>query len=255
MKILAVESASRTASAAFLSEDGLLGEFTLNNHKTHSETLLPMVDAMLSAAGTGIEEIDAVAVSAGPGSFTGLRIGISLAKGLAFALGKPVVAVPTLDAAAYGFEGSVALLCPLMDARRGEVYAGIYAFENGEFRVIREAFAAPLSVFLAAASEEARKAGRPLLFLGDGLSVYEQAIRETLPDAEIALPHVKYTRAGNVAALGLKLFREGKAVSPEELSPVYLRMSQAERERLEEGLSVDPVETVSIEPVNKKIGE
>jgi len=252
LKILGIESASLTASAALVTEEGLIGEFTVNFHKTHSETMLPMIDALLKTAGVDISEVDAFAVSEGPGSFTGLRIGAALVKGLAFAAEKPVVPVPTLDAMAYGAEGAKGLVLPVLDARRNEVYGGIYDLSDG-FKVLKEAEALPLTVFLNEAEALGEALGRGLYLIGDGLSVHEAAIRERCPKAMIAGPHLKFQRAGSVAALGLKLFNEGKAVSPELFSPVYLRMSQAERERLEEGLSIEPAETASIEPVNKEI--
>ncbi|MBO4412239.1 MAG: tRNA (adenosine(37)-N6)-threonylcarbamoyltransferase complex dimerization subunit type 1 TsaB [Lachnospiraceae bacterium] len=255
MKILGIESASLTASAALLSEKGLLGEFTVNYHKTHSETLLPMIDEMLSVIGAEVSDVDAIAVSEGPGSFTGLRIGASLAKGLAFAAERPIVPVPTLDAMAYGMQGSEKLICPIMDARRGEVYGGIYGFFDGKFRVLRPVEALPLREFIGQAAKLSEETGRKAFFLGDGLTVHEEAVRSMMPEAEIALPQLRFQKAGNVAALGLELFSEGRAVEPEAFSPVYLRMSQAERERLDEGLSILPAETASIEPVQKDVGE
>jgi tRNA threonylcarbamoyladenosine biosynthesis protein TsaB len=253
--ILGIESASLTASAALVSEQGLIGEFTVNFHKTHSETLLPMIDSLFSIAGTDVSEVDAIAVSEGPGSFTGLRIGASLVKGLAFGADKPIVPVPTLDAMAYGFPASDKLLCPIMDARRNEVYGGIYGFYGEEFRVLMKAVALPLTEYVREVRKCSEETGRAAFFLGDGLSVHEEAVKALLPGAVIAGPAVRFQKAGSVASLGMKLFREGKAVPPEAFSPVYLRMSQAERERLEEGLSIRPAETESIEPVNRKIGE
>ena len=255
MMILGIESASLTASAAVLSEKGLIGEFTVNFHKTHSETLLPMIDSLFSIAGTDISAVDAIAVSEGPGSFTGLRIGASLAKGLAFGAEKPIVPVPTLDAMAYGFPSSGKLLCPIMDARRNEVYGGIYAFSEGEFRVLLPASALPLSTFVSEAKRLSGETGKQAFFVGDGLTVHEDAVKELFKEAVIADPGVRFQKACSVAALGMKLFNEGKAVAPEVFSPVYLRMSQAERERLEEGLPIRPEETESIEPKNRKIGE
>ena len=254
MMILGIESASLTASAALLSEKGLIGEFTVNFHKPHSETLLPMIDSLFSIAGTSLSEVDVIAVSEGPGSFTGLRIGASLAKGLAFGAGKQIVPVPTIDAMAYGTGVSDKVLCPLMDARRNEVYGGI-CLDDGGFRVLMPAAALPLESYAGQAAAFADAFGKGILFLGDGLTVHEEALRKLLPEAKIAPPTIRFQKAGNVAALGMKLFAEGKAVEPEAFSPVYLRMSQAERERLEEGLSIRPLETESIEPKNRKIGE
>ena len=126
MNILGIESSSLVASVAVATEDVVIGEYTVNLKKTHSQTLLPMIDAMMTLLEMDIKEIDAIAVSGGPGSFTGLRIGSATAKGLGLALKKPLIHVPTVDAMAYGLYRAKALICPLMDARRNQVYTGLY---------------------------------------------------------------------------------------------------------------------------------
>ena len=135
MKILGIESASMVASVAVATEAGLLAEYTVDFKKTHSQTLLPMIDEITRMVGLDLETIDAIAVSAGPGSFTGLRIGSATAKGIGLALQKPLISVPTMDAMAYGLYGTSALICPIMDARRQQVYTGLYHFER-EFEVV-----------------------------------------------------------------------------------------------------------------------
>lgn len=242
MKILAIESASLTASVAIVTEDRILAEYTVNHKKTHSETLLPMVERCLSMTDMTMADIDAVAVSAGPGSFTGLRIGASTAKGLAYGADKPIIPVPTLDAMAYGLYGSSDILCPIMDARRGEVYTGLYEFRDGVFVIHEAALACPVTEEAAKAQALSEKLGKGVTFLGDGLPVHEEAIRAAFPAARFAPAHLRFQKASSVATLGMKLYQEGQAVSAFEFLPVYLRESQAERERREMGLSTEPAE-------------
>ena len=136
MKILALDSSSLVASVAVVEDDNLLGEYTINYKKTHSQTLLPMLDEVAKMIELDLESIDAIAVSAGPGSFTGLRIGSATAKGLGLALHKSIVSVPTVDALAYNLWGSPDVICPLMDARRQQAYTGLYEFQNGIMETI-----------------------------------------------------------------------------------------------------------------------
>ncbi|MBQ6680355.1 MAG: tRNA (adenosine(37)-N6)-threonylcarbamoyltransferase complex dimerization subunit type 1 TsaB [Lachnospiraceae bacterium] len=234
MKLLAIESAALTASAALLSDGVLSAEYTVTFKKTHSETLLPMVDEILKMTDTSPAELSAVAVSAGPGSFTGLRIGAAMAKGIAFAVDKPVVPVPTLDAMAYAAYSSACVIAPIMDARRSQVYTGLYSFEDGCFTVHEGAAAKSIEDAMRDAYALAEKLGKKIFYLGDGVPVFRTAIENTLGTrALFAAPHMLYQRAGAVAALGEKLFLEGKTVSADAFVPVYLRKSQAEREREE----------------------
>ena len=242
MMILAIESASLTASVALTEGGRILSECTAHDGRTHSETLLPMISECFRMTGRKVSEIDALAVSMGPGSFTGLRIGASTAKGLAFALDKPVIPVPTLDAAAYHFFGSEYLLVPILDARRGEVYTGLYEFRDGEFVIHEEASAKPLQEQMERAAQLGALLGKKALFLGDGLIVHEETIRKNMPEAVIAPLHMKIQRASGAAALGEKLFREGHSVSALEFLPLYLRESQAEQDRRRRGLPVPEVE-------------
>ena len=246
MKILGIESASVTASAAVLSDDILLAEYTTNYKKTHSETLLPMVSEILRMTGTAPEDLTIIAVSEGPGSFTGLRIGAAAAKGLAFALDIPIVPVPTLDAIAYGMAGSADILCPLMDARRGEVYSGLYEFDGTELIVHKKAEALPCTEQVRRAEELAEERGKRVMYLGDGLPVFREEIAKlTEGRALFAPPQLQNQRAGSVAALGKILYERGIVSDAYSFSPLYLRKSQAEQEREAMGLSIEPV---SIEP-------
>ena len=229
MRIIGIESASLTASAAVLDEENVIAEYTVNYKKTHSQTLLPMLEEILRMTEQDLSEIDAIAVSGGPGSFTGLRIGSATAKGLGLALDKPLVHVPTLEAMAWNLWGSRDLVCPILDARRGQVYGGLFAFdEGGRLVTVKETEAAEIGVFLT----EIRRLGRKTVFLGDGVPVFRKTIEAELGDlAAFAPPHLSRQRAAAVAARGLELFREGKTVDAAAEAPEYFRVSQAERER------------------------
>lgn len=230
MKILAIDSSGLVASVALLADGIVIGEYTNNNKKTHSQTLLPMIEAMLQMADTEVAELDAIAIASGPGSFTGLRIGAATAKGLAGALKIPIIPVPTLEALAYNFAGKGGIICPLMDARRRQVYYGVYYFEGDKLQVCVPQAAAPIEEMIEKVNEQ----GKEVTFLGDGVPVF-QADLET----KVRIPYFLSTaqnslqRAGSVAVLGEKLWREKRSVKAEEFAPVYLRLSQAERERLE----------------------
>ena len=230
MKILAIDSSGLVASAAWIADGVLVAEYTVDYKKTHSQTLLPMVDEILRMTEQDLEGIDAVAVSGGPGSFTGLRIGSATAKGLGLALEKPVIGVPTVDALAYNLYGTERLICPMMDARRAQVYTGIYTFSGGEFKVLR-----PQEVIAAADIIEVLNGmGQPVIFLGDGIPVHGKLIEERVKvPYSIAPAHLARQRAGAVGALACIYYKEGKIQSADEFLPVYLRPSQAERERAE----------------------
>lgn len=229
MRILAIESSSLVASVAIVEDGVTLAEYTANFKMTHSQTLLPMIDSMVSLFGIDLSTIDAISVSGGPGSFTGLRIGSATAKGLGLALDKPLIHVPTLDGTAYNLYGAKGLICPIMDARRNQVYTGIYRFEQ-EFEVVMEQDAMDMGELI----EKLNAMGERVIFLGDGVPVHEKKIRElmTVP-FDLAPAHMNRQRAASVAALGAVYFAEGKIETAAEHGPDYLRKSQAEREREE----------------------
>lgn len=229
MRILAIESSSLVASVAIVEDGVTLAEYTANFKMTHSQTLLPMIDSMGSLFGIDLASIDAIAVSGGPGSFTGLRIGSATAKGLGLALNKPLIHVPTLDGTAYNLFGAFGLICPVMDARRNQVYTGIYRFEK-EFQVVMEQDAMDMGELI----EKLNAMGERVIFLGDGVPVHEKMITEkmTVP-FDFAPAHVNRQRASAIAALGARYFAEGKIQDAAEHGPDYLRKSQAEREREE----------------------
>lgn len=227
MKILALDSSGIVASVAIVEDNTLLAEYTVNYKKTHSQTLLPMLDEVAKMTELDLSTIDAIAVAAGPGSFTGLRIGSATAKGLALALKKPLVAVPTVEALAYNLYDTNGLICPIMDARRNQVYTGIYRFENHKLVTLEDQMAVSITDLLDKLNER----GEPVTFLGDGVPVFEKTIGENLKVPHTFAPaHVNKQRAAAVAALGEIYYREGKLQSAAEHTPEYLRVSQAERE-------------------------
>lgn len=236
MKILALDSSSLTASVAVVEDDITIAEYTVNYKKTHSQTLLPMLDEIVKMTEQELSGIDAIAVAAGPGSFTGLRIGSATVKGLAAALQKPVVSVPTVDGLAANLYGTDKVVCPLMDARRNQTYTGLYEFVKQddiyEMRCIREQCAVDLAEILAFVNE----LGREVIFLGDGVPVFKEMIKEQIEVPYSFAPNTcNRQRAAAVGWLGMQLFKQGRYESAVSHAPEYLRLSQAERERNEKG--------------------
>ena len=234
MKVLAIDSSGLVATVAVVEDNELIAEYTTNYKKTHSQTLLPMLEHVKDMIDLDLNTIDYLAVAAGPGSFTGLRIGSATVKGLGLALNKPVVEVPTLEGLAYNLCGTNHLVCPLMDARRNQVYTGIYEFEavdcTWEMRTIKEQCAVDIAEII----ESCNRQGRPVIFLGDGVPVYEAKIAELCQVPYTFAPAgMNRQRAAAVASLAVKYAKEGKVVSAAEHAPEYLRKSQAEREREE----------------------
>lgn len=234
MKILALDSSGLVASAALVEDDNLIAEYTIQYKKTHSQTLLPMLEEIRDMVELDLNTVDAIAVAAGPGSFTGLRIGSATAKGLAFALDKPIVPVPTVEGLAYQMYGTDALVCPIMDARRNQVYTGIYEFiyyENKyDMHVVKEQCAAAFDEI----AEALNNLGRKVIFLGDGVPVFRGRMAEVMQVPYTLAPaHRNRQSAACIAALGSLYYAQGKVESGADHTPVYLRLSQAERERAE----------------------
>lgn len=236
MKILALDSSGLVASVAIVDEQQLVAEYTMNHKKTHSQTLVPMLDEVRNMIELDLQTIDAIALAAGPGSFTGLRIGSATAKGLGLALGKPIIPVPTVDALAYNLYGVEKLICPLMDARRNQVYTGIYTFtrndekQNYEMKTLQEQCAVDICEII----EQINSLQKEVVFLGDGVPVFEKTIAEQLKVSYSFAPATcNRQRAASVAELGKVIFENGGAQNAAEHAPDYLRLSQAEREKQE----------------------
>ncbi len=226
MKLLGIESSSLVASAAVVTDDQLTAEYTVNFKKTHSQTLLPMIDQIVRMLDLDLSTIDAIAVAGGPGSFTGLRIGSSTAKGLGLAIKKPLIHVPTVDAMAYNLWGSDGLICPIMDARRSQVYTGLYHMRHG-IEVVKPQCAMGMEELIQCLED----IGEPVIFLGDGVAANRGMIEEKMKVAyEFAPSSHNRQRAATVAALGMEYYKKGMTVEAAEFVPDYLRKSQAERE-------------------------
>ena len=229
MKIIAIDSSGLVATVGIASEDAMIAEYTVNYKKTHSQTLLPMLNEIKEMTELDLDEVAAIAIASGPGSFTGLRIGSATAKGLGLALEKPIIEIPTTDALAMNMWGCSDIICPIMDARRDQVYTGIYEFdENDDLVVIKKSFAD----YIDAVVEDLNRISRPVVFLGDGVPVYKDAIaaKITIP-YRFAPAHMSRQRAGALASLAMKYYSEGKIVSAADHKPDYIRPSQAERVR------------------------
>ncbi len=234
MKILAVDSSGLVASIAVVEDEVLLAEYTMNYKKTHSQTLMPMLQEVKEMIDLDLSSIDAIAVASGPGSFTGLRIGCATVKGLGLALEKPIVEVSTLEGLAYNLCGTTHLVCPLMDARRNQVYTGIYRFVPKdtvwELETVQEQCAMDVAEIL----QICNALGEPVIFLGDGVPVYADIIAEKCQIPYTYAPaNMNRQRAASIGALGVVYAKQGKTVSAAEHAPEYLRKSQAEREREE----------------------
>ena len=223
MKILAVDTSTRTGSVALLEDDTMVAELQVSRSETHGKRLMAVIDATLGLAGLGLEACDAFAVTIGPGSFTGLRIGISAVKGLAFATGKPVTGVSTLDALAYQFPWFPDLVCPLLDARKGEVYAALYRCVGREtLEKLSSDCAVRPKKWLAGIQEEC-------LFVGDGAVAYKDMIVEIMGRrARFAPFYLHAPRASVVGALGLEQIKRGQTADVSKLVPFYIRHSDAE---------------------------
>lgn len=229
MKILSVECSAGPVSCAVTEDGKLKGSFYLNRNMTHSETLMPMIDALLGSSGVGLSDISCFAVAAGPGSFTGVRIGISAVKGLAFPNGTPCVAVSPLEAMAYNFLGSDAVICGCMDARRSQVYNAIFKVSGNTVTRLCDDRALSVSELLCELRESYR--GERVVLAGDGAELVMNAAEEENSDGLLlSAENLRYQNAIGVAFAAEMLYNNGGAVPPEELLPVYLRLSQAERE-------------------------
>lgn len=225
MRILGVDTSTSCGGLGLIDDDAVVAEYAFHREETPSAQLLPAIQALLQEARLTINEIDGMAVSLGPGSFTGLRVGLSAVKGLALAVEKPVVGVPTLDALASHLPFTPSLICPMVDARKGEVYTALYkqrAGGGGVEQVTPYQVLSPSRLLEALASHET-------IFLGDGVEVYGELIEEHLgAKALFAPPHLRFLRGTTVAERGLQRIMQGERDDISSLVPIYVRASDAE---------------------------
>lgn len=223
MKILAIETATVAGSIAIVDDSaGLIGEVRMDVKVVHAERLMPSIEWLLKASGIQINDIDAYAVSIGPGSFTGLRIGLSTAKGFSYATGKPVVPVPTLDAFARTLPFCSYIICPMLDARKNQVYAAFYKWNNGVCNKI-------MSETAISPAELLNKLSEPAVFMGDGVKIYGKLISDTLQDKAVFAPASRMSpSASTVGEIALENLKQGIVTDPVSLVPLYIRRSEAE---------------------------
>lgn len=238
MIVLGFEASGLVASVALVEDNKLLGEYTINHKRTHSKTLMPMLDELKNRIEMDLDNIDAIAVASGPGSYTGLRISSSTAKGLGMALNKPIVSIPTMDGLAYNLWGVKDYICPIMDARRNQVYTGLYTFDNDKMITINTQSVLDINNLLSQLCEMLNE-NDVVTFLGDGVKSHQELIVEKLGSKAIFAPgHVNMNKASSIAMLGIEYLKEGKTEEPDLHRPRYLKLSQAERERLDSGKGI-----------------
>lgn len=226
MIILAMESSAVVASVAVCDDEKILGEYTLNNGNTHSQTLLPMAESLLHSLNLTVSDVDLFAVAAGPGSFTGIRIGVATVKGLAFGSEKPCLGISTLEAMAYRLQGINGLICPVMNARRKQFYTALFRCKNGRLDRLMPDSAISAEELDASLSRYAE----PVFFVGDGFDPAQAYLTHEKGYTPVPLRHQNATA---VAYAALSAYRAGARATAAELVPTYLRPCQAERERAE----------------------
>ena len=226
MRVLALDSSGIVASVAVVEDDTLVAEYTVNYKKTHSQTLLPMLDEIVKMTDLDLKTIDAIAVAKGPGSFTGLRIGIGAVKGLAMGAQKPCIGISTLEALAQNLFGIQGIICAVMDARCNQVYTASFTMKCGELSRVTADEACSIDTL----QKGLRGYIEPITLVGDGAALCYEKLKKHIPAIQIAAPENRLQRAASVAACAYR--RAGEAIDAAALTPLYLRLPQAERERL-----------------------
>ena len=229
MKILAFETSAKAASVALMEDGRLLGEAYQNTGLTHSQTLMVMAEELLKQCGTEVSALGAVAVANGPGSFTGIRIGVAAAKGFAWGASIPCVGTSTLAAMAVGLGAWQGYVCPVMDARRSQVYNALFYVDCGKYTRVRE----DRAISLEDLREDVKKLPEPIFLVGDGSILCYNTLLEEVPALVLPPEHRMHQRASGVALEARRMMQEGAVIPASELVPNYLRLSQAERERNE----------------------
>lgn len=226
MKILAIDTSATAASVAVVDDEALVGEFFINTKITHSQTLVPMIDELCKNISMPLSDIDAIAVNAGPGSFTGVRIGVAAAKGLAFPDNKKCVSVSTLESMAYNLLGNDCIVCTVMDARCAQVYNALFKITDSGVERICDDRAMSISEL----SEELKQYNEKIILVGDGAKICYDAFKDVLSNVHIAPINNRFQRAASTAMAALKYVELNNTMSCAELMPIYLRLPQAQRE-------------------------
>ena len=226
MLVLSVDSSYSTATCALIKDDKILAEINLNDKKQHSVILMRLIDSILKEYEIDINDIDAFIISRGPGSFTGLRIGMATLKGLAFASKKPLISVSTLDALAYNSISFQGIICPIMDALRDNIYTCIYKNENNNLTPLIKEQCLNINELVTILKEQTL----PIIFVGDGVAKHKEFLQENIPNSFFAPNHSNFPKASSVGELGIKKINDGVIENIDSINPIYLRKSQAERE-------------------------
>jgi tRNA threonylcarbamoyladenosine biosynthesis protein TsaB len=214
MRLLAVDTSTAAGSVALLDGEDVVAEFTLNSNKAHSETIMMVIDNLFNSVGVGINTVDVFAISTGPGSFTGLRVGISIIKGMAWCMNKPVIGVSTLMSLAMNIPYANGMVCPIINARKKQIYVGLYRWEDGNMKVVLEDKAMCPESLIEIVNNE-------VVFLGDGLDICGNLIKNSLRDSHLVPRYLWTIKASNVGRLALKKFDE--RVTAAEIVPIYMR--------------------------------
>ena len=240
MKIIAIDSSGLVASVAIVQDEEVIAEYNVQYKKTHSQTLLPMLDELKRMVDLDLQTVDAIAIASGPGSFTGLRIGSATAKGLGLALEIPIIEIPTLDGLACNLYGSDKVVCPIMDARRNQIYTGLYSYiEDGQSDEQEQRFHYTLVPILSQCAvpieeiaEKCNEQQKEIIFLGDGVPVFAEQLKNLMKvPYSFAPAHMNRQRAASFVFLAFEKLRKGEVVPAADHAPEYLRLSQAEREK------------------------
>lgn len=226
MLVLSVDSSYSTATCALIKDDKILAEINLNDKKQHSVILMRLIDSILKEYEIDINDIDAFIISRGPGSFTGLRIGMATLKGLAFASKKPLISVSTLDALAYNSVSFQGIICPIMDALRDNIYTCLYKNENNNLTPLIKEQCLNINELITILKEQTL----PIIFVGDGVAKHKEFLQENIPNSFFAPNHSNFPKASSVGELGIKKINDGVIENIDSINPIYLRKSQAERE-------------------------
>ncbi len=226
MLVLSVDSSYSTATCALIKDDKILAEINLNDKKQHSVILMRLIDSILKEYEIDINDIDAFIISRGPGSFTGLRIGMATLKGLAFASKKPLISVSTLDALAYNSISFQGIICPIMDALRDNIYTCLYKNENNNLTPLIKEQCLNINELVTILKEQTL----PIIFVGDGVAKHKEFLQENIPNSFFAPNHSNFPKASSVGELGIKKINDGVIENINSINPIYLRKSQAERE-------------------------
>lgn len=226
MRILAIDTSATACSVTLSDEDKLIAEFFINTSLTHSQTLMPMIEQLLKNTKADIDQIDMIAVNAGPGSFTGVRIGVAAVKGLAFANNTACVSVSTLYSMAYNMLGSNCTVCSVMDARCSQVYNALFKVNGNSVTRLCD----DRAMSMVDLKSEISRIDDKIILVGDGANVFSDFLNNELKNVETAPINLRYQKASSTALAGLEQYKSGKVLSAKELMPTYLRLPQAQRE-------------------------